>query len=99
MDPFTELHAMISISNSSFLDIPNNTLKCIKKRDCFLLGYFNCNILDCEKPQISDFVDEMFNNTGQQKKIFLLVPQILELFWSIFGALIPKMTAVFSHQL
>ena len=40
-----------------------------------------------------------FNNTGQQKKIFLLVPQILELFWSIFGALIPKVTAVFSHQL
>ena len=39
------------------------------------------------------------NNTGQQKKFFLLVPQILELFWSIFGALIPKMTAVFSHQL
>ena len=39
------------------------------------------------------------DNTGQQKKIFLLVPQILELFWSIFGALIPKMTAVFSHQL
>ena len=28
----------------------------MKKRDCFLLGDFNYNILDCEKPQISDFV-------------------------------------------
>ena len=44
-------------------------------------------------------VSKAVDYTGQQKKIFLLVPQILELFWSIFGALIPKMTAVFSHQL
>ena len=29
------------ISHFSFLDILNNTLKCIKKRDCFLLGDFN----------------------------------------------------------
>ena len=50
------------VSNSSFLDILNNTLKRIKKRDCFLLGDFNYNILDCEKPQISDFVDQMFSN-------------------------------------
>ena len=50
------------ISHSSFLDILNNTLKCIKKRDCFLLGDFNYNILDCEKPQITDFVDQMFDN-------------------------------------
>ena len=50
------------ISHSSFLDILNNTLKCIKKRDCFLLGDFNYNILDCEKPQITDFVDQMFRN-------------------------------------
>ena len=50
------------VSNSSFLDILNNTLKRIKKRDCFLLGDFNYNILDCEKPQISDFVDQMFYN-------------------------------------
>ena len=38
------------ISHSFFLDILNNTLKRIKKRDCFLLGDFNYNILDCEKP-------------------------------------------------
>ena len=50
------------LSNSSFLDILNNTLKRIKKRDCFLLGDFNYSILDCEKPQISDFVDQMFSN-------------------------------------
>ena len=50
------------ISHSSFLDILNNTLKHIKKRDCFLLGDFNYNILDCEKPQILDFVDQMFDN-------------------------------------
>ena len=50
------------ISHSSFLDILNNTLKRIKKRDCFLLGDFNYNILDCEKPQITDFVDQMFDN-------------------------------------
>ena len=52
------------VSNSSFLDILNNTLKRIKKRDCFLLSDFNYNIglLDCEKPQISDFVNQMFNN-------------------------------------
>ena len=50
------------VSNSSFLDILNNTLKRIKKKDCFLLGDFNYNILDCEKPQISDFVDQMFSN-------------------------------------
>ena len=37
------------ISHSSFLDIRNNTLKRIKKRDYFLLGDFNYNILDCEK--------------------------------------------------
>ena len=28
-----------------------------------------------------------------------LVPQVLKLFWGIFGTLIPKMTSVFSHQL
>ena len=37
------------ISHSSFLDILNNTLKSIKKS---LLGDFNYNIVDCEKPQI-----------------------------------------------
>ena len=50
LDAFTGLHAMIP----SFLDILNNALKHIKKRDCFLLGDFNYNILDCEKPQILD---------------------------------------------
>ena len=48
LDAFTGLHAM--------------TLKRIKKRDCFLLDDFNYNILDCEKPQITDFVDQMFDN-------------------------------------
>ena len=28
----------------------------------FSIRYFNYNILDCEKPQITDFVDQMFNN-------------------------------------
>ena len=32
------------------------------KRDCFLLGDLNYNILDFEKPQISDFVVQMFSN-------------------------------------
>ena len=51
LDAFTGLHACNDIiSHSSFLDILNNTLKCIKKKDCFLLGDFNYNILDCEKP-------------------------------------------------
>ena len=36
------------VSHSSFLDNLNNTLKRIKKRDFFLLGKFNYNILDWE---------------------------------------------------
>ena len=46
LDAFTGLHAMILFSHSSFLDILNNTLKRIKKKDYFLLGDFNYNILD-----------------------------------------------------
>ena len=37
--------------------------------------------------------------TSQQKIFFSVMPEILGLFWDIFGALIPKMTSVYSYQL
>ena len=46
-----------------------------------------------------NFLRRKNNYTGQQKKFFSLVHQILDLFWGIFGALIPKITSDFSHQL
>ena len=49
-------------SHLSFLNNLDLTLKKINERDCFLFGDFNYNILDCDKPQISDFIDEMFAN-------------------------------------
>ena len=37
-------------------------MKKVNKRESFLFGDYNYNILDCEKPHISNFVDEMFGN-------------------------------------
>ena len=80
------------VSNSSFLNILNNTLKCIKKRDCFLLGDFNYIILDCEKPQIPDFVDQMFSNgfaplISKSKRISQNNATLLDHIWSNCGIL------------
>ena len=36
-------------------------MKNVNKRYCFF-GAYNYNILDCEKPRISNFVHEMFGN-------------------------------------
>ena len=78
----------VIISHSSFLDILNKTLKRIKKRDCFLLRDFNYNILDCEKPQITDFVDQMFDN-GFSSLINKLQEfyKIMQFFWIIYEAI------------
>ena len=39
-------------SHCNFLNYLDLTMKKVNKRDCFLFGDYNYNILDCEKSQI-----------------------------------------------
>ena len=62
-------------------------MKKVNKRDCFLFGDYNYNILDCEKPHISNFVDEMFENgfiplINKPTKISLNSASLLDHIWT-----------------
>ena len=45
-----------------FLADLDNILKKINKRESFLLGDFNYNILHCDEPNVTKFIDIMYDH-------------------------------------
>ena len=68
-----------TVSHSSLLSILNNTLILIKRK----------TLIDCENPQILDFVDQMFSNVFALLSIRLQeFYKIMQRFWIIYGTIL-----------
>ena len=49
-------------AQSLFQSILENTLHKISKRECLLFGDFNINLLDCDEPNVGNFIEVMLEN-------------------------------------